>query len=254
MILVSALSVADETRPNDSGSERRRARGLPLWFPAVAAPKRWRPSWIARRFWRDLEIVLCWIFLDAQERAAHPLSSRIRAPMRSKPAPTKAADRATIAPDDSPLLIPDAMPSKPRREVLLAGRAKFTDGLLRCLLSEDVNVHAIAVDLDEARDLITMGATPHLLEDIPDQAAHFDVVISTDLMQFISADVLARLPEHAVILDVAPPPGSVDYESAKALRRKAIWARPAVSEGRAVFCPEAWAKVRRVLEMRRHGD
>jgi hypothetical protein len=231
MILVFAVS-ADDAQPLEAAPER---------------PRRWRPSWLGRRFLRVLEIVLRWIFFDAHERKTL-FASRIRAPMRSRAETIK-----TVACADGTARVPDRPRSKPRLNVLIAGRAKFTDGLLRCLLSEDVNVHAIAVDREEARDLIIMGAAPHALEDIPDQASQFDVVISTDLMQFIGAEVLAGLPDHAVVLDLAPPPGSVDYESAKRLGRKAIWARSAISEGRAVFCPGTWGRVRHVLELCQHG-
>ena len=183
-----------------------------------------KASWIARRFWRDLEIALRWIFLDARERQAHPLASSILAPIFIEPRPRR------------------------RREVLVAGRAAFTDGLLRCLLSEDLDVHAIAADHAARRALLAMGATPHLPWQIADQASRFDVVVSTDLMQYIGAELLALLPEHAVILDLAPPPGSVDYESAKKIGRKVIWARSRISEGQAVFSPEIWGNVRRVLD------
>jgi dipicolinate synthase subunit A len=232
MILV--LAISDDGGPRRATeAERRRPRVSRLSCRLLS------------RFWRDLEIVLRWIFLDAQERKAHPLSARIYAPTRAEPlkavlAPAAGAGR------ESPHL-------EPRRNVLVAGRAKFTDGLLRCLLSEDVNVHAIAVDRDEARDLTIMGVTPHALEDIWTQAALFDIVLSTDLMQFIGAEILERLPEHAIVLDLAPPPGSVDYESAKKLGRKAIWARSAISEGRAVFCPATWGKIRHMLAFSRHG-
>jgi dipicolinate synthase subunit A len=241
MIMVLAFS-AEDARRLATGPE-----------PAVGSRKRSRSFRLVSRFWRDLEIVLRWIFLDAQERKTHPLSSRIRAPKRDAPEPIEAGIPAPPASAERVSPHPEPPPSKPRRNVLVAGRAKFTDGLLRCLLSEDVNVHAIAVDRDEARDLIIMGATPHALEDIPDQAAQFDLVLSTDLMQFIGAEALERLPEHAVIVDLAPPPGSVDYESAKKLGRKAIWTRSAISEGRSVFCPATWGKIRHVLEFCRHG-
>jgi hypothetical protein len=187
-----------------------------------------KASWIARRFWRDLEIVLRWIFLDARERQAHPLASSIRAPVFIAPRP--------------------AQPAKPRREVLVVGRAAFTDGLLRCLMSEDANVHAIAADSDARRALAAMGVTPHPPHQIADHAPRFDMVVSTDLMQYVGAEFLALLSEHAVILDLAPPPGSVDYESAKKIGRKVIWARSRISEGQTVFSPEIWGNVRRVLD------
>jgi len=230
MILVLAMSPDDERRV---ALEREKQSAARASFR------------LANRFWRDLEIVLRWIFLDAQERQGQKLTSRMRAQNRSEAEPVKTAVLA-------PASCAAPLPSKSRPNVLVAGRAKFTHGLLRCLLSEDVNVHAIAVDRDEARDLTIMGATPHALHDIADQAAQFDLVLSTDLMQYIGAEVLARLPEHAVILDLAPPPGSVDYESAKALGRRAIWARAAISEGRAVFCPTTWGRIRHVLDFCRH--
>lgn len=220
MILVFAVG-DDDARVLDAASGEDSAR-------------RWRPSWLMRRFLRDLEMVLCWVFFDAPAWKQAMLSRFC--------APTRKAEAIEVV----------ACESEPTLNVLIAGRAKFTDGLLRCLLSEDARIHAIAVDRDEARDLIVMGATPHALEDIPDQAALFDAVISTDLMQFIGADVLARLPDHAIVLDLAPAPGSVDFESAKKLGRRVFWARSAAL-GRAVFSPATWGEIRHVLEFCRQA-
>jgi dipicolinate synthase subunit A len=270
MMFVSVLSAGEKKRPDVSDSKRRRKRGLFVWRPVAASVtpgasgvSQWRqPSWLVRRFWRDLEIVLRWIFLDAQERKAHPLSSRIRAPLSREP---ESAKSPPARPDFGPAsecsvnVLPgvEAARSKPTRDILVAGRTKIADGLLRCilaegLLAEGVNLHAIAADVNGCRDLIAQGVTPHLLEDIPSQAARFDLILSMDLMHFIGAEVLTRLPEHAVILDLAPPPGSVDYEAAKKIGRKVIWAPSPVAGRLAGLGPETWGKCRTVLDTMRH--
>jgi dipicolinate synthase subunit A len=266
MMFVSVLSAGERKQPDVSDSKRRRRRGLFVWRPVAASVttgdsgvSQWRQrSWLVRRFWRDLEIVLRWIFLDAQERKAHPLSSQIRAPLLREPAPAKSVrPHCGDAADGGANALPVAHAApKPACEVLVAGRAKIAEGLLRCilaegLLAEGVNLHAIAADIDGARDLIAQGVVPHRLEDLPNQAARFDLILSMDLMHYIGAEVLTRLPEHAVILDLAPPPGSVDYEAAKKIGREAIWAPSPVAGRLAGLGPETWGICRPVVERMR---
>ena len=265
MIFVSVLSAGEEKRPDVSDSKERRSRGLFLGRPFAGSMKAGgnvsrsrQPSWLVRRFWRDLEIVLRWIFLDAQERKAHPLSSQIRAPLSWGPeggngARSRCGDAGGGA---NALPVPDAARSHPTCDVLVAGRAKIAEGLLRCilaegLLAEGVNLHAIAADIDGDRDLIAQGVIPHRLEDLPNQAARFDLILSMDLMHYIGAEVLTRLPEHAVILDLAPPPGSVDYETAKKIGREAIWAPSPVAGRLAGLGPETWGICRPVVDRMR---
>ena len=56
-------------------------------------------------------------------------------------------------------------------------------------------------------------------------APRLDIVISTGRSNFIDARLIARLPERALIVDFAGPPGSVDFETAKRLGREVIWTR-----------------------------
>ena len=59
------------------------------------------------------------------------------------------------------------------------------------------------------------GATPHGLEELPALAPRLDLVFSTVPSRVVGEDVLSRLPKSALVVDLAAPPGGVDFDAAK---------------------------------------
>jgi hypothetical protein len=119
------------------------------------------------------------------------------------------------------------------------------------LRDDDVCVHAIAFGIEDGLELIERGAKPLRYDDLPAQAHRFDIVISTDVMHRIDSVVLARLPEHATVLDLFGPPGSVDHEAAKVFDRKLITSPPPEGFPRETLDEGAWARIRAIVEARR---
>ncbi|MBJ7543619.1 hypothetical protein [Rhodomicrobium udaipurense] len=69
------------------------------------------------------------------------------------------------------------------------------------------------------------GVTVLPLSDLPVKSPKFDAIFSTINGPVVDARELGSLPDHALVVDLADPPGSVDFQLAKQLGRKAIWAR-----------------------------
>jgi dipicolinate synthase subunit A len=56
-------------------------------------------------------------------------------------------------------------------------------------------------------------------------AAELDMLISCVPAQIVGRKVLEKLSKHALLVDMAAPPGGIDRDAAKDLGLKFIWAR-----------------------------
>ncbi|MBQ7985747.1 MAG: dipicolinate synthase subunit DpsA [Clostridia bacterium] len=61
-------------------------------------------------------------------------------------------------------------------------------------------------------------------EDLPVFAGNFDLIINTVPAMILTEEVLKRVRDDALIIDLASKPGGVDFGSAKRLSRNVIWA------------------------------
>ena len=188
-----------------------------------------------------------WIYLSAEERQ----------PARGKNAARNSAASLLGRACPGPLgglaadgfVVPEIAERGARsgRGALVVGHGRLAGAVIRRLRAEEVQVHAVARDADECEALIAMGVTPHRSADLPRHAAAFDVLISTDPMQIVDVSILAWLPERVVILDLAPPPGGVDYEKAKLFGREFVWAPPTLDAEPDRLDPRAWSQLHAIL-------
>ena len=68
----------------------------------------------------------------------------------------------------------------------------------------------------------------------------------------VTRPILERLPDHSVLIDIAPPPGSVDFETARSLGHTAVWARGLGSRAPVTVGASQWYGLRRRIEHRVH--
>ena len=61
-----------------------------------------------------------------------------------------------------------------------------------------------------------LGAQALPLEELPELAGKLDVVLSTVPAPVVGPDVIGRLPAHALVVDLAAPPGGADLAAAEA--------------------------------------
>ncbi|MFT4276963.1 MAG: hypothetical protein QM576_11445 [Rhodopseudomonas sp.] len=121
---------------------------------------------------------------------------------------------------------PDHQEANGQIAVCVVGDGDVVVQLLERLTDIGVRVHATADTIDDYIAVKRTGVVPHRFEDMPAVAAGIDLLISTSFSRPIGATVLARLPESAVVIDLAGPPGSVDFEVAQRLARRTIWEPP----------------------------
>lgn len=205
-----------------------------------------------------LEALLCFILLDKREREAG-LRAYASGSSRSKPAEPASAYLGhgclglfhAEASTSDPFLNRPALGPKAACEVLVLGQGALVDDLLDHIRAEGATAHAVAHDIDACLRLIQKGVTPHRLDDLSNQASRINLVISTSLTHFVDAGVLARLPEDAVILDLAALPGSVNYELAKKFDLKVIWAPPPVGIRLERVDPKIWREILAILTGKR---
>jgi dipicolinate synthase subunit A len=74
------------------------------------------------------------------------------------------------------------------------------------------------------------------------------MVFSTVPSRVIGADVLERLPKSALLVDLAAPPGGIDFEAAKQLGLKAIWGRGLGSRAPVTVGASQWSGIRARIE------
>ncbi|MCW5603040.1 MAG: serine carboxypeptidase [Burkholderiales bacterium] len=92
------------------------------------------------------------------------------------------------------------------------------------------------------------GAEAHGLEQLDELAPRLDMIVSTVPAQVLHRGVLERLPAHALVVDLAAPPGGVDREAAQALGLKFVWARGMGMRAPVTVGRSQWGGIRRRIE------
>ena len=83
---------------------------------------------------------------------------------------------------------------------------------------------------------------------LPSLAPTLDFVFSTVPTRVVGEDMLARLPKSALIVDLAAPPGGVDFDAAERLGLTAIWGRGLGSRAPVTVGGSQWGGIRERIE------
>jgi dipicolinate synthase subunit A len=120
--------------------------------------------------------------------------------------------------------------------------------LTRYLVALGAHTHVAARNAEQRAQAFVAGATPHLLEELPQLAPRLDFIFSTVPTRVVGEDVLSRLPKSALIVDLAAPPGGVDFDAAKRLGLTAIWGRGLGSRAPVTVGASQWGGIRARIE------
>jgi len=120
--------------------------------------------------------------------------------------------------------------------------------LTRYLVALGAHTHIAARNPEQRAAAFVAGATPHLLEELPELAPRLDFIFSTVPARVVGEDVLSRLPKSALIVDLAAPPGGVDFDAAKHLGLLAIWGRGLGSRAPVTVGASQWGGIRARIE------
>src|ERR1700686_5526550 len=107
----------------------------------------------------------------------------------------------------------------------VVGQGTLGAVLARYLVALGAHTHVAARNPEQRAAAYVAGATPHTLDELPALAHRLDMGFSTVPSRVVGADILERLPKSAFLVDLAAPPGGIDFEAAQRLGLKAIWGR-----------------------------
>jgi dipicolinate synthase subunit A len=120
--------------------------------------------------------------------------------------------------------------------------------LARTLVALGAHTHVAARNPEQRAAAFVAGATPHQLDELPELAPRLDMVFSTVPLRVVRADMLERLPKSALLVDLAAPPGGIDFEAAERLGLKAIWGRGLGSRAPVTVGASQWGGIRERIE------
>jgi dipicolinate synthase subunit A len=130
----------------------------------------------------------------------------------------------------------------------VVGQGTIGAVLARYLVALGAHTHVAARNAEQWAAAYVAGATPHLLTELPALAPSLDLVFSTVPSRVVGEDVLSRLPQTALIVDLAAPPGGVDFEAAKRLGLNAMWGRGLGSRAPVTVGASQWGGIRERIE------
>lgn len=92
------------------------------------------------------------------------------------------------------------------------------------------------------------GAEAHTLDELEALAPQLDIVVSTVPAPVVGDNVIAKLPPHALIVDLAAPPGGVDQAAAKRHGIRFVWARGMGMRAPKTVGLSQWGGIRKRIE------
>src|SRR4051794_19643496 len=131
----------------------------------------------------------------------------------------------------------------------VVGQGTIGAVLARYLVALGAHTHVAARNPEQRAAAFVAGATPHKLDELPALAPNLDFIFSTVPTRVVGEDVLSRLPKSALVVDLAAPPGGVDFDAAKRLGLKAIWGRGLGSRAPVTVGASQWGGVRERIEI-----
>jgi dipicolinate synthase subunit A len=133
-------------------------------------------------------------------------------------------------------------------QACVVGQGTIGAVLTRYLVALGAHTHIAARNPEQRAAAFVAGATPHLLEELPELAPRLDLIFSTVPTRVVGEDVLSRLPKSALVVDLAAPPGGVDFDAAKRLGLTAIWGRGLGSRAPVTVGASQWGGIRARIE------
>ncbi len=131
--------------------------------------------------------------------------------------------------------------------VLLVGFGRIGTTLGRTLYDLRARCAVAARNPVQLARALDLGLEPVPLERMDDVLPRTDIVFNTVPVRLLDGGRLKRLPAHALVIDLAAPPGGVDLEEAKRLGLKVVWARGLGSRAPITVGRSQWKGVRRII-------
>ena len=130
----------------------------------------------------------------------------------------------------------------------VVGQGTIGAVLARYLVALGARTAVVARNPEQRAAAFVAGATPHSFEELPDLAPRLDLLFSTVPVRVVGENVLSRLKRSALIVDLAAPPGGVDFDCAKRFGLKTIWGRGLGSRAPVTVGASQWGGIRERIE------
>lgn len=135
-----------------------------------------------------------------------------------------------------------------KAKICLVGQGTIGSLATRTLIGLGAHVHVAARNPVQRASAYAMGAESHELSELADVLPSTDIVIASVPARVLDRDLLVRLPRHALLVDLAAPPGGIDREAVQALGLKFVWARGMGARAPITVGRSQWGGVRRRIE------
>lgn len=132
--------------------------------------------------------------------------------------------------------------------VCVVGQGTIGFLVTRTLIALGARVRVAARNPVQRAEAHAAGADSHALEELESLAPGVDTLISSVPAQIVGRAVLAKLPKHALLVDLAAPPGGIDRECAQELGLKFIWARGMGKRAPITVGRSQWSGIRKRIE------
>lgn len=135
-----------------------------------------------------------------------------------------------------------------KARVCLVGQGTIGSLVTHTLLALGADVHVAARNAVQRAAAYAAGAEPHELTDLAQVLPNTDIVIASVPARVLGRDLLETLPKHALLVDLAAPPGGIDREAAQALGLKFVWARGLGARAPITVGRSQWSGVKRRID------
>ncbi|UVO35517.1 serine carboxypeptidase [Bradyrhizobium arachidis] len=135
-----------------------------------------------------------------------------------------------------------------KSSVCLVGQGTIGSLLTKTLVGLGARIHVAARNPVQRAAAYAAGADVLTLEQLPAILPGTDILIGSVPKRLLERDQLALLPKHALLVDVAAPPGTIDRDAAAELGLKAIWARGMGARAPITVGRSQWTGISRRIE------
>lgn len=135
-----------------------------------------------------------------------------------------------------------------KSNVMLVGQGTIGSLLTSTLVALGAHVHVAARNPVQRAAAYAAGAQSLTLEELPEFLPRMDIVIGSVPRRLMEREQLEMLPKHALLVDVAAPPGTIDREAAGELGLKAVWARGMGARAPITVGRSQWTGISRRIE------
>ena len=135
-----------------------------------------------------------------------------------------------------------------KSRICMVGQGTIGSLATRTLIALGADVHVAARNPVQRAAAYAAGAEPHELGELADVLPGTDIVVASVPARVLGAELLERLPKHALLVDLAAPPGGIDREAAQALGLRFVWARGMGARAPITVGRSQWGGIRRRID------